>query len=293
MVLVSGTFSGTAHLGMMGHRILARASWPIVALMFGRTIGKFSNLGTESPGISAEQLSCWCCPREPRPCKAGSCPTRTWARGQPSCPLQGVYLEVGGVQGLGSRPPEISTVSLGCLEQAQSPHRSHSCPAAPRGREPSGDQSPQSPRAGTRFWQRERGLAVPEGRSSELTEKGPLWEGEVFSRAVETLRVAPAQSWRGHGSRRHHSLDLAAGVPAGQAPLAPPGPWLRSVVSCLLYKGHCPGPWRVLGGHPPAGHTFSSFPAQFLLLRTVPAWWMAERSSRKDPCFCMWRGCGL
>lgn len=166
-------------------------------------------------------------------------------------------------------------------------------PCRTRGREPSGDQSPQSPRAGTRFWQRERGLAVPEGRSSELTEKGPLWEGEVFSRAVETLRVAPAQSWRGHGSRRHHSLDLAAGVPAGQAPLAPPGPWLRSVVSCLLYKGHCPGPWRVLGGHPPAGHTFSSFPAQFLLLRTVPAWWMAERSSRKDPCFCMWRGCGL
>lgn len=133
MVLVSGTFSGTAHLGMMGHRILARASWPIVALMFGRTIGKFSNLGTESPGISAEQLSCWCCPREPRPCKAGSCPTRTWARGQLSCPLQGVYLEVGGVQGLGSRPLEITTVSLGCLEQAQSPHRSHSCPAAPVG----------------------------------------------------------------------------------------------------------------------------------------------------------------
>lgn len=167
-------------------------------------------------------------------------------------------------------------------------------PCRTRGREPSGDQSPQSQRAGTRFWQRERGLAVPEGRSSELTEKGPLWEGEVSSRAVETLRVTPAQSWRGHDSCRDHSLDLAAGVPAGQAPLAPPGPWLRSVVSCLLCKGPCPGPCRVCGGSPTCRtHLFIlpvAGPPAPHRPRVVDG---SERGSMQDPCFCVWRGCGL
>lgn len=106
-------------------------------------------------------------------------------------------------------------------------HRSRGRPATPVGGSHWGASHLGVRRPGTRFWQRERGLAVPEGRSSELTEKGPLSECEPSPSAAEPPWLPAAQPRRGHGSRRDHSLDLAAGLPAGQAPQRSTGVWVE------------------------------------------------------------------
>lgn len=53
LMVVSGTFYATAHLEMGEEaQVLRPLSSPIMAFVFGRTVGKVSRLGTESPGTS-------------------------------------------------------------------------------------------------------------------------------------------------------------------------------------------------------------------------------------------------
>lgn len=195
---------------------------------------------------------------------AGCVPGSRW------CPRPGVTPpgnnhRVTWLSGAGPKSPQVT----------QPPRRT-------RGREPLGDQSSQSQRAGTRFWQRERGLAVPEGRSSELTEKGTLSEAGRTCSVSERTRLA-----QGPQSALGSWCPGWLGPSGSTRALAP----VCRVVSCLLCKGHC---LVTRGGSPTSRTHLSLLPIPVPPAQDRPhVVGGSERSSTQDPRFCMWRGCGL